>query len=215
MRAAAVSAATPIADAVAAARRGELIVIPTDTVYGVGTRPDDPTFTARIFVAKGRPEDLTLPVLVPTVAEARVIATFDDRAERLAAACWPGAVTIVLPRTVASAGWELGGDGRTVGVRVPAHPLALAVLAGTGPLAVTSANRSGEPPARTADELVAVFGDHVSVYLCADDPIEGRPSTVVDLSGATPRLLRAGSLDEAALGRLLAEEGPLLDSRPS
>lgn len=205
----------PVAEAADAARAGRLIVLPTDTVYGIGTRPDDPVATARLFEAKARPRGLELPILAATAAEARTLARFDARADRVAGACWPGALTLVLPRTEASARWELGGDPATVGVRVPHHPLALAVLAATGPLAVTSANRSGEPPARTCDELQAAFGDAVDVYLCQDEPLEGLASSVVDLAHGPARLLRAGSVASEVIERLLPGEGPLLDSRPS
>jgi len=207
--------ADPISEAAAAARAGRLIVLPTDTVYGIGTRPDDPVATARLFEAKDRPRDLELPILTATAAEARTLAWFDDRADRLAGACWPGALTLVLPRHPVSAGWELGGDPATVGVRVPHHPLALAVLAATGPLAVTSANRSGVPPARTCDELQGVFGDAVEVYLCEDEPLEGAASTVVDLAHGPARLLRVGSVAPEVIERCMPGEGPLLDSRPS
>lgn len=205
----------PVAEAADAARAGRLIVLPTDTVYGIGTRPDDPAATARLFEAKARPRGLELPILAATAAEARTLARFDARADRVAGACWPGALTLVLPRTEASAGWELGGDPATVGVRVPHHPLALAVLAATGPLAVTSANRSGARPARTCDELQAAFGDAVDVYLCQDEPLEGLASSVVDLAHGPARLLRAGSVASEVIERLLPGEGPLLDSRPS
>lgn len=205
----------PVAEAADAARAGRLIVLPTDTVYGIGTRPDDPAATARLFEAKARPRGLELPILAATAAEARTLARFDARADRVAGACWPGALTLVLPRTEASAGWELGGDPATVGVRVPHHPLALAVLAATGPLAVSSANRSGAPPARTCDELQAAFGDAVDVYLCQDEPLEGLASSVVDLAHGPARLLRAGSVASEVIERLLPGEGPLLDSRPS
>lgn len=205
----------PVAEAADAARAGRLIVLPTDTVYGIGTRPDDPAATARLFEAKARPRGLELPILAATAAEARTLARFDARADRVAGACWPGALTLVLPRTEASVGWELGGDPATVGVRVPHHPLALAVLAATGPLAVTSANRSGARPARTCDELQAAFGDAVDVYLCQDEPLEGLASSVVDLAHGPARLLRAGSVASEVIERLLPGEGPLLDSRPS
>ena len=139
----------PVADAIAAARRGDLIVFPTDTVYGIAARPDDAAATDRLFEAKQRPRDLTLPVLVSNAGQAREIARFDDRAARLAQGLWPGALTLVLPRTAASEGWDLGGDRDSIGVRVPDHPLALAVLAGASPdrlaLVVASA-----PPANTA-----------------------------------------------------------------
>ena len=208
------TAADPIAEAAAAARLGALIVIPTDTVYGLAARPDDPAATAALFAAKDRPADLTLPVLVATTAAAREFVVFDERADRLAAA-WPGALTMVLPRREGSASWVLGGDDATLGVRVPSHSLALALLARTGPLAVTSANRSGDPPARTCDELVRTFGDSVAVYLCQDDPLEGVASTVVDLAHGDPRVLRVGDIDEAAVARFLSGQGPLLDSGPS
>lgn len=195
--------ASVVEEAAAAAHHGALIVLPTDTVYGIGTRPDDPEATARLFVAKERPPDLTLPVLVAAPGDARHLAVFDARADRLADALWPGPLTLVLPRTSDSAPWNLGGDPATIGVRVPAHPLALAVLAAAGPLAVTSANRSGEPPARTCDELVATFGDLVRVYLCEEAPLEGEASTVVDLAHGEPRVLRAGGVEPATLSQLL------------
>jgi L-threonylcarbamoyladenylate synthase len=204
----------PPGEAAAAARRGELIVFPTDTVYGLGTRPDEPAATARVFDAKRRPRDLELPVLVATLETALGVAVFDERAERLAEVFWPGPLTLVLPRGADAARWDLGGDPATIGVRAPRHPLALALLDASGPLAVTSANRSGEPPARTCDELHSLFGALVSVYLCQEDPLEGSASTVVDLAHGTPRLLRRGALPRDALAEHLPE-APLLDSRPS
>jgi L-threonylcarbamoyladenylate synthase len=204
----------PVADAAAAVRRGELIVVPTDTVYGIGTRPDEPAATARLFHAKGRPRALELPILVATEAEAWSIGVVDERAERLAVGLWPGAVTIVLRRSSEAAGWDLGGDPATVGVRVPRHPLTLTVLAETGPLAVTSANRSGAPPATSCDELHAVFGEVVAVYLCEERPLEGSASTVVDVTSSPARILRQGAVPAATVAELLGEE-PLLDSPPS
>jgi tRNA threonylcarbamoyl adenosine modification protein (Sua5/YciO/YrdC/YwlC family) len=179
-----------------------LIVFPTDTVYGIGCRPDDADATRRLFDAKDRPRDLTLPVLTPTIPVARAIARFDDRAERLAFALWPGALTLVLPRTPASADWDLGGSADTIGVRVPDHPMALAVLA-AGPLATTSANRSGDPPATACDALVGAFGETVDVYLCQDEPLEGTASTVVSLVGAL-EVIRVGALDPTEIARLSA-----------
>jgi L-threonylcarbamoyladenylate synthase len=183
-------------------------------VYGIGTMPHDATAITRLFEAKDRPRELTLPVLTASLDAARALARFDDRAERLAAALWPGALTLVLPRTDASAGWDLGGDGRTIGVRVPLHPLALAVLAAAGPLAITSANRSGDPPAVSCDELHATFGDRVAVYLCQEQPLSGSASTVVDLSQQGARVLRAGGVDAERIEQLLGEGVPLLDSPP-
>jgi L-threonylcarbamoyladenylate synthase len=195
----------PIRDAADAALRGEAIVVPTDTVYGIGTRPDDPAATAGIFAAKARPPDLELPVLVPSVPAGEDIASFDERAVRLAARFWAGPLTLVLPRTESSRRWDLGGNAETIGVRMPHHALALAVLAITGPLAVTSANRSGEPTPPTCEGVRAVFGDLVSVYLCEASPLEGRASTVVDLTGSEPRFVRVGALAESDVVRVLSE----------
>ena len=205
----------PVADAVEAALAGRLIVIPTDTVYGIGTRPEDPAATARIFAAKRRARDLALPVLAASVDDALTVAELDETARRFARAFWPGALTLVVPRTGRSASWDLGQDAASIGVRVPAHPLAVAVLAGTGPLAVSSANRSGEPPATTCDGLTEAFGDLVSVYLCADAPLVGAASTVLDLAHGHPRLLRRGDLSLEQVARFLPAGEPLLDSRPS
>lgn len=205
----------PVAEVAEAALAGRLVVFPTDTVYGLATRPDDPEATTRLFEAKGRPRDLALPVLAPSAEAARSVAELDERAELLADAFWPGGLTIVMPRSDRSAGWVLGGDGSSVGVRVPAHPLARAVLAAAGPLAVTSANRSGEPPASTCDGLRATFGDLVAVYLCEDRPLEGASSTVVDLAHGAARLLRRGALGADDIARLLPSGEALLDSRPS
>jgi len=177
-----------------AARRaleaGDAVVFPTDTVYGLGARPDA---ARRLFEIKGRPRDLTLPVLAAGVADARGVARFDGRAEALAASFWPGGLTIVLPRAASSAGWDLGEQRETVGVRVPDSEVARSLLSMTGPLAVTSANPSGEPTPATCEEVRAALGEGVAVYVCAGAAPGGTPSTVVDLSGE-PRILRAGPI---------------------
>jgi len=187
---------TPVDTAASAALAGSPIVFPTDTVYGIGTRADDPEATARLFEAKARPRDLELPVLVPSAESAREIAVFDERADVLALAFWAGPLTIVLPRADASRAWDLGGDPGTIGVRMPHHPLTLALLARTGPLAVSSANRSGEQPPSTCEELRNVFGDAVAIYLCADGPLGQVGSSVVDLTRDEPRMLRTGAVSE-------------------
>lgn len=195
----------PISDAVAAALGGGLVVLPTDTVYGIGTRPDDPAATSRLFEAKGRPRGLALPVLVASRAAAEEVAVFDDRARALAGRFWPGPLSLVLPRAERSRAWDLGEDASTVAVRMPHHPLALAVLASTGPLAVTSANRSSELTPATCEGLRAVFGDAVDVYLCQEAPIEGSASTVVALDGSELRVLRLGAVGEDELRAALRD----------
>jgi len=204
---------SPVDDAADALARGELVVLPTDTVYGLAARPDVPGATERVFLAKSRPRSLTLPVLVADLAAARGAAVVGEMAQRAARAWWPGAATLVLPRTPRSLEWDLGDDRETVGVRVPDEPLALDLLRATGPLAVTSANRSGDAPGRTCEELVDAFGDAVAVYLCRDDPLEGVPSAVLDLTVSPPRVLRPGGLPAEGLRRFMAGEDPLLDSR--
>ncbi|HEY6567780.1 MAG TPA: L-threonylcarbamoyladenylate synthase [Actinomycetota bacterium] len=205
----------PIRDAASAIGAGGLIILPTDTVYGLASRPDDPIATGRIFDAKARARELELPVLCATEAQAREVAMFDHRADALALASWPGGLTLVLARAEAARGWDLGGDPETVGVRVPSHPLTLAVLALTGPMAVTSANRSGQPPAATCDELVDTFGDLVDMYLCSADPLSGAPSTVVDLAHGPATIIREGGISRDQVRKLLPPGDSLLDSRPS
>jgi len=196
---------------VAAALAGLLVVLPTDTVYGIGTRPDDREGTGRIFDAKGRPRGIDLPVLVPSLAAAEEIAELDDRTRGLVARFWPGPLTVVVRRTERSRAWELGGRGETIGIRMPAHPIALGVLERTGPLAVTSANRSGEPTPDTCDEIEKVFGHAVAVYVCDDVPLEGAPSTVVDTTTDPWEVLRFGR-DALHIERWLAKN-PELDTQ--
>ena len=205
----------PVAEAAAVARAGRLIVFPTDTVYGIGTRPDDPAATERLFAAKERDRDAEVPVLAARTDVLRELAVFDERAERLAAGCWPGGLTLVLPRSPRSRAWDLGGDPATVGVRVPAHQLAIAVLDAAGPLAVTSANRSGFPPAETCDELERVFGSLVDVFLCQEAPLGGEPSTVLDLAHGEASVLRAGAVAPEVIAGFMPVGVALLDSRPS
>lgn len=193
-------------------RDGGLVVIPTETVYGIACRPDDAAATDRLFEAKARPRDLNLAVLAATAEEALALVVGNPFAEALAARLWPGPLTMVLARGERSAGWALGKDPATVGVRVPDIPVARALLARTGPLAVTSANRSGEPPAETPEGLRAAFGDSVAVYLAVAPGAEagsGAPSTVIDVTEPPRiRLLRAGALTGKHLAAALDASGP-------
>jgi len=195
-----------VQDVARAALAGNLVVVPTDTVFGIAARPDDPAATRRIFEAKRRPRDLTLPVLAATADAARALGRFDDRADRLVARLWPGVVTVVVPRTPASAGWDLGGDRDTIGLRVPDHPATRAVLERTGPLAVSSANRSGEETPTTVRGVRDVFGDEIAAYLHDPNPASTTASTVVDLAHGDARILRAGPVDVEELLRVLDGE---------
>ena len=189
----------PFQEAVEALANGGLVVVPTDTVYGVAARPDLPEATARVFAAKGRPRDLTLPVLAADAEAAGLAGALDERALSLALRFWPGPLTLVVPRTETSTPWDLGEGGDTVGLRVPDHRRTQALLTETGPLAVTSANRSGEPTPPDCDGVKAALGDAVEVYVCDDPRPGGPPSTVLDLTGPEPRILRQGALDRETL----------------
>lgn len=180
---------------------GGLIVYPTDTVYGVGADPAFPDSIRRIFEVKGRPDEKAIVWLVDSLDGARAACAVDERAERLADLFWPGALTLVLPRRDPPP-----NALPTLGVRVPAHPAALAILrAMDGPVATTSANRSGEPSARTAAEALTTIGSEVDLIIDAGPAPGGTESSVLDLSVSPPKLLRAGAVGAADLETALGE----------
>jgi tRNA threonylcarbamoyl adenosine modification protein (Sua5/YciO/YrdC/YwlC family) len=185
-----------IAEAVAAARRGELVVLPTDTVYGVGADAFTPTAVNVLLDAKGRGRDVPAPVLVGSRRAAQaLVEDLGTYGLDLIDEFWPGALTLVC-RANPNLTWDLGETKGTVAVRMPLHELALEVLKETGPMAVSSANRTGEPAARTAAEAEDQLGDAVSVYLDGGLSGNAEPSSIVDLTGPVPRLLRAGAITE-------------------
>lgn len=187
-----------LAAAVAAVKRGAVIGLPTDTVYGVGADPRRRESAARLFDLKRRPDSVALPVLVAEPEEAAQLASLSPLARRLMAAYWPGALTIVLPR-LDGVELHLGGDGSTVGLRCPAREITRALLRETGPLAVTSANLHGDEPATTAEALRDALGDTVKVILDGGR-CDGAPSSVVLLADERPRVVREGAIsaDELA-----------------
>ncbi len=193
--------------AAAAVGRGELVVLPTDTVYGIGADAFTPAAVMAMLIAKGRGTHMPSPVLIGSVrAAAALIDDLGVHGQDLIDEFWPGGLTLVChaSRTLS---WDLGDTKGTVAVRMPLHPVALELLKLTGPMAVSSANRSGEPPATTVDEAQAQLGDPVAVYLDGG-PCAGRvPSSIVDLTGTVPRLLRAGAISAERL-RTVA---PILD----
>jgi tRNA threonylcarbamoyl adenosine modification protein (Sua5/YciO/YrdC/YwlC family) len=191
--------------ALAALEGGGLVVLPTDTVFGLAAKPEVSGATDRIFAAKRRPRKLTLPILVPDGERAAEVALLDDRAVHLAARYWPGPLTLVLPRTDLSRGWELGEERATVAVRIPDHPVALSLLRRTGPLAVTSANRSGEDTPEDCDGVLDALGDAVAVYLCGGPLPVGAASTVVDLTGRQHRVMREEAISAADIESSLRE----------
>jgi L-threonylcarbamoyladenylate synthase len=181
---------------------GGLVVVPTDTVYGIGCLPFDKVAIDRLFEVKARPRRLELPVLVDSAKVAGGISVVDDRSRLLMDRFWPGALTLVLPRSAESRAWPLGGDETSIGVRMPSAAATLRLLSVTGPLAVTSANRSGAPTPGSCDEVRSIFGTAVASYLCDDGVVTGRASCVVDLTAPEPRILREGALAELVLSLL-------------
>ena len=177
--------------AVEAVRAGEIVGLPTDTVYGVGADPLNETAVARLFDLKGRPKHKPVGLLVASLAQARMIGEIEGLAGELAIVHWPGALTLVVTPRVILANWVGDAQRRTVGVRVPDHPVALELLEACGPLAVTSANRSEGAEARDDVEARSTFGDEVAVYLPGFAP-GGEASTVVDATGARLTILRQG-----------------------
>ncbi len=182
-----------------ALRNGELVVLPTDTLYGIGADAFFPSAVSGLLAAKGRGRDMPPPVLVGTVrAAAALIEDLGPYGKDLIDEFWPGGLTLVC-RANRSLNWDLGDTQGTVAIRMPLHAVALELLKETGPLAVSSANRTGLPAATTAAEAQEQLGDAVSVYLdggpCANDVA----STIVDITGNIPRLLRAGAV---SVGRL-------------
>lgn len=185
-----------LAEVLTSLSRGEVVAIPTDTVYGLACIPRQARGIRRIFELKGRPDAKPLPVLGDGVGALETVATFDERAYDLARRFWPGPLTLVLPRA-SSFAHDLGGDDMvTVAVRVPQHPVSLELLSSTGPLAVTSANRSGEPPAISPEQVRSIFKDAV---MCIEGGVcDGTPSTVLSLVGP-PKVIRDGALTAAEL----------------
>lgn len=192
-----------LTELVAALARGDVVVIPTDTVYGLAGRFDNPRAIRRIFEIKKRPPDKPLPVLASSMSSLSGVATFDPLARKLAASFWPGPLTLVLPRAEGFDADLGAGERETVGVRVPEHELTRRLLQECGPLAVTSANRSGHPPATDAETAAAEFPDLLTLD---GGPGAGQPSTVLSLVGR-PAVLRAGALDDA-IGQAIRDEDP-------
>jgi L-threonylcarbamoyladenylate synthase len=183
---------TDLSTAIDALRAGKLVVIPTDTVYGIAALPAVPGAVDAVFAVKGRSRHKPLPVLGAGVAHLAGVVVIDDWARRLGARFWPGPLTLVLPR---APGFDedLGGDRTaTVAVRVPDFAPALELLEATGPLAVTSANLSGEEPATTVAEARTALGAAVEVFVDGGR-VAGTPSTVVALDPG-PTILRPGGI---------------------
>jgi tRNA threonylcarbamoyl adenosine modification protein (Sua5/YciO/YrdC/YwlC family) len=187
-----------LAAAVDSIRRGELVVLPTDTVYGIGADAFQPDAIDALLTTKGRGRDMPVPVLVGSwTGLDGLMLLVQPSVRELVEAFWPGGLTLVVEHAPSLA-WDLGDTRGTVAVRMPLHPVALELLAQTGPLGVSSANRTGQPPPVTAEEARDQLGYPVAVYLDGGPSGEPVPSTIVDVTGDVPRVLRLGavSLDE-------------------
>jgi L-threonylcarbamoyladenylate synthase len=183
-----------IARAAQALREAQLVVTPTDTLYGVAADAFDPEATARIFTAKGRARAHPLPVLVRSQKQLPALTPLVSEAlDRLVAAYWPGPLTIVVPAQP-QLRWDLGRNDGTVAVRMPLDEVALELIRSVGPLAVTSANRSGMPPGPTAQDALEQLGEAVELYLDDGPRTEATPSTIVDVTRSEPHVLREGVL---------------------
>jgi L-threonylcarbamoyladenylate synthase len=197
--------ATGLREAANAVRRGDLIVLPTDTVYGIGADAFTPSAVTKLLAAKGRGRDMPVPVLIGSrnVLDA-LVGELSEPARHLVEVLWPGALTIVVRHTPTLA-WDLGDARGTVALRMPADLLALELLKETGPLAVSSANRSGLPPATTCANAQAQLGDAVAVYLDAGPTTVSVPSSIVDVTGPVPVLVRPGWISVDRLREIVPE----------
>ncbi|MEO5853433.1 MAG: L-threonylcarbamoyladenylate synthase [Nocardioides sp.] len=193
-----------------AIRRGGLVVLPTDTVYGVGADAFDPDAVADLLAAKGRGREMPPPVLISSATTADALAlALPGYARTLMEHFWPGPLTLV-GKQQPSLQWDLGDTRGTVAMRMPDHPITLDLLERTGPLAVSSANLTGRPAATDAEQADEMLGEHVSVIIDAGESprgAEGVASTIVDVTGVQGRLLRRGAISLEELNAALEPSG--------
>ncbi len=192
---------------VAILRRGGIVAFPTDTVYGLGVSAYNEPAVKRLYRLKQRPEARPLPILVADMVQmAEVAGVLPPVARKLADSFLPGALTLVLPRSARVPDVITGG--KTVAVRIPAHPVAIALIRGLGsPIVGTSANLSGRPSALTAEEVYSQFGDRLGLVIDGGRCPGGRESTIVDVTGAKPRVLREGAISRQQLEQVCPLEG--------
>ncbi len=207
--------ADSIAAAAAALKSGRLVVMPTDTVYGIAADAFDSEAVAALLAAKGRGRDMPVGVLVGSWHTIEGLVYYlPDAARELIRAFWPGALSLVVQQAP-SLRWDLGDARGTVMLRMPLQPVALELLRETGPLAVSSANISGQPAATTAPDAQYQLGGLVDVYLDGGPSAQQAASTIVDLTGPAPRLLREGPVSTAAVAAVLGvEPAALTDAAP-
>jgi tRNA threonylcarbamoyl adenosine modification protein (Sua5/YciO/YrdC/YwlC family) len=196
-----------LSSATVAVQKGQLVVLPTDTVYGIGADAFDPMAVKELLAAKGRGREMPPPVLISATTTLDALATkVPDYARRLVEEFWPGPLTLVCTQQ-SSLQWDLGETRGTVAVRMPDHELALALLERTGPMAVSSANKTGEPAAEDADAAERMLGEDVEIILDGGPVTGGLASTILDVTGERPRVLRLGALSVESLNEVLDGSG--------
>lgn len=186
-----------------AVRAGRLVVLPTDTVYGLGCNAFDNDAVAKLLSTKRRGPDMPVPVLVGSWDTVQgLVREFTQTASTLVEAFWPGGLSLVVPEAP-SLPWNLGDTRGTVMLRMPLQPVAIELLREVGPMAVSSANISGSAPPTTATGAKQQLGNAVSVYLDGGESVVGEPSTIIDISGASPKILREGAISAERIGEVL------------
>ncbi|MFI6288147.1 L-threonylcarbamoyladenylate synthase [Streptomyces sp. NPDC051018] len=196
---------TGLREAASAVRRGELVVLPTDTVYGLGVDAFSSEAVADLLAAKGRGRNMPTPVLIGSPNTLHGLVTdFSEQAWELVDAFWPGALTLVA-RHQPSLQWDLGDTRGTVAIRMPLHPVAIELLTEVGPMAVSSANLTGHAAPEDCGAAQEMLGDSVSVYLDGGPTPGIVPSSIVDVTGEMPVLLRAGALDADELRKVVPD----------
>ena len=194
-----------ISAGVRAVQAGQLVVLPTDTLYGLGADAFDSQAVAALLDAKGRGRSMPVPVLIGSWDTLDgLVSWVPQRVRSLVEAFWPGGLTLIVEHAQ-SLQWDLGDTRGTVAVRMPLHPVALEILAQVGPMAVSSANITGQAPAEDVADAERQLGDAVSVYLDAGPIRAGVASTIVDVTGEVPRMLRAGAVSLEQLRTVLPE----------
>jgi len=202
-----------VASAISALKGGRLVVMPTDTVYGIGADAFDSDAVAALLSAKGRGRDMPVPVLVGSWHTIKgLVYSVPQSAGELIRAFWPGALSLVV-RQAPSLQWDLGDAHGTVMLRMPLHPVAIELLREVGPMAVSSANISGRPAANTAGQAREQLGDLVEVYLDGGPAEQQAASTIVDLTGTHPRVLRQGPVTVDAIAGVLGVEAATLTTQ--
>ncbi|RJO72347.1 threonylcarbamoyl-AMP synthase [Nocardia panacis] len=209
------SRAAGMTAATSSLKSGRLVVLPTDTLYGLGADAFDSTAVSALLAAKRRGRDMPVPVLVGSWHTIDgLVFSVRPQARDLIRAFWPGGLSLVVPQAPSLA-WDLGDARGTVMLRMPLHPVALELLREVGPLAVSSANVSGLPPAKTAEEARAQLGDLVDIYLDGGRATHAVASTIVDLTADEPRVLREGAVPVEQVAEVLGMTPQALTSSAS